>query len=498
MKVIDCHAHPRPDANYFESFDRFFKHMCMHNIEQMIISDLGDKWQAFPDSATVRTANERVKEACATTGGRVHYLVYLNPQLDDWREEFERHRHSAVGVKLWVSLRKDGDRSLDRSVEVLEYAAKCDMPVLIHAFDRTDGLTSGSVGIDGIIELGRRVPQCIIVAAHICGSWRRTIKRAADFPENVVFDLSGGYPERTEVERLLEAFGSKRLLYGSDAPGRSFASQMHKVLGSAMSDSEQYDILYENSRRIFKLKSLDALPPADSLFKWSCGDLQEDHFCFCGESPWFDHRISVAELAEKMHSAGVKRAYAVSLNAASVTDNAAENKRFLEESSTFDCIKPLKAVDLRNMAQALDMLENMDGFAGVWVSPYLHNYQLDAPEYKVFFERCAELNIVVWINTTVSDDRFRCRDLVRRCVTNAEILAFGKTAPENKYILQGIGDHQRMAAELPEYFLLEYSHLSDGEYLAEDYTGEPERLLRGSEYPFRSIDAVDNVLQGVF
>ena len=51
MKVIDCHAHPRPDVNYFDSFDRFFKHMCMHNIEQMIISDLGDKWQAFPDSA---------------------------------------------------------------------------------------------------------------------------------------------------------------------------------------------------------------------------------------------------------------------------------------------------------------------------------------------------------------------------------------------------------------------------------------------------------------
>ena len=49
---------------------------------------------------------------------------------------------------------------------------------------------------------------------------------------------------------------------------------------------------------------------------------------------------------------------------------------------------------------------------------------------------------------------------------------------------------------LPENFLLEYSRLSDGEYLAGDYNGRITRLVRGSEYPFRSYNAVDNVLLG--
>ena len=57
-----------------------------------------------------------------------------------------------------------------------------------------------------------------------------------------------------------------------------------------------------------------------------------------------------------------------------------------------------------------------------------------------------------------------------------------------------------LCKSLPENFALEYSRLSDGEYLAEQLFAEDKsvihRLCRGSEYPFREFDAVDAVLNG--
>jgi len=497
MKIIDCHVHTQPLADYRSAAERLLKHMYLHRIEQVIISDLGgSSWVAFPDSKTLQDANDRLQKFCQSTNGAASYLVYLNPQLDDWHDEFKRHCQTAVGVKLWVSLRRENDSSLARSIEVLKCAAQYELPVLIHTFDRTDGLTAGSVGINEIIELARAVPECRIVAAHACGRWRKAIKRAAEFPENIAFDVSGYYPERGMVQRFVAAFGSKRVLYGSDAPGRSFGSQLQKVFEADLSDEERSDILYNNAKRIFKLSENVPNVAAEPLPRRELADLQTDHFCFCGEAPWFDHIVSVDELAGVLNENNVKHAYTASLEAASNPDKISANKKFVDASRIYKNIHPLAAVDLSDMLQAVNQLENMAGFAGIWLSPYLHGYKLDAPEYRSFFELCAQRHYPIWINISLSDDRFRCRDLKSRCVADPEIINFALSAPENQYILQGVNNHIYWDKVLPENFLLEYSRLSDGEYLAGDYNGRKKRLVRGSEYPFRSYNAVDNVLLG--
>ena len=500
MKIIDCHVHPSAVKNYAEEFEHFISHMRSHGIGAMIASDLGDGWLAYPESDTLRRANDRLRDMSQKYTGEVFYLVYLNPQLEDWQAEFERHKASACGVKLWISLRNQADKNdLSASVNVLKAVAECQLPVLIHCFERTDGNAGGSVGIDEIIYMANQVPSCKIIAAHSNGNWRKLIAKATRVPENVFFDVSGSYPERTMVRRLVDTFGSERILYGSDAPGRSFGSQMSKVFSAKLAPQEEENILYNNCRRIFNLPEVKSVP-AVKLPKWDLPESREDNFCFAGSSPFWDHAVSVAELVAQADKLQVDTLYAASLGAIKSLDFVLENTRWLRETASYCKIKALAAVDLSDRERTVKQLENMSGFAGIWVSPYLHNWSLADRSFDWFWAECAAKKINIWINCAVSDDRFRKDDLITRVVGNDEIKSFSKFAPHNQYTLQGVGLLADLSAALPENFRLECSKLTDNEYLAEQiFTGKSgciRRLCRGSEYPFREFDSGDMVLQG--
>ena len=279
MKIIDCHVHPSAVKNYADELAHFIMHMRSHGIGGMIASDLGDGWLAYPDKETLRNANDRLRNEAEKYPGELFYLMYINPQLDNWREEFARHAKSACGVKLWISLKNPVNGTLGASIEVIKAAADCRLPVLIHCFERTGGNTGGSVGIDEIISMARAVPESTLIAAHSNGNWRKLIAKASAVPENIFFDISGGYPERTMVRKLVDCFGSKRILYGSDAPGRSFGSQLSKVFSAGLSDCEINDVLYENARRIFALPEVKDYPEK-TLPCCNLPNSNEDNFCF--------------------------------------------------------------------------------------------------------------------------------------------------------------------------------------------------------------------------
>ena len=496
MHIIDCHVHTQAVVNYHEAALRLLEHMDNHGISSMIVSDLGDNWKPFPDSKTIHIANLRLKEFSLVNQEKVHYLVYINPLLSDWIEEFNSHKDTAVGVKLWISLRQENDFSLDKSIEVLKMAAKYDLPVLIHVFETTDPLLFGSIGIDGIIELATKVPNCTIIAAHSCGSWRRTIKRCHEFPNNIYFDISGSYPERTMVSSLVSCFGADRILYGSDAPGRSFGSQLHKVIDGQLTFSQQEKILYKNAKKIFKLKDDLLNNKNKKLPQKKLANLGVDNFCFVGNCPWFDHNVTVDDLVIKLKENEVNTAYVANLDAITASNKLAANKLFRKATLKYKEICPLAVVDLNNIEEAYKQIEEINNFAGIWISPYLHNYQLNFDLYKDFFLKCSQLGINIFINVALSDDRFRYSQLKTTIIKEQDIIEFAKKAPKNKYVIQGARNHEQLSLLLPENFFLEYSKLSDGEYAAEDFTGNVQRLCRGTEYPFRSYSCVDDVLLG--
>ena len=226
----------------------------------------------------------------------------------------------------------------------------------------------------------------------------------------------------------------------------------------------------------------------------------EDNFCFAGKSPFWDHAVSVTDLVKQAQKHHVEKLYAASLSAIKSPDFYAENLRWQQETAAYKIIEPLAVADLLDKEQTLRQLDNMSNFAGVWVSPYLHCWCINDNAVKWFWQECEKRRIKVWVNCALSDDRFRDERLRTRPVGNEEIKLFGRTACKIQYVLQGTANLVDLCKSLPENFALEYSRLSDGEYLAEQLFAEDKsvihRLCRGSEYPFREFDAVDAVLNG--
>ena len=497
MDIVDCHIHAKPTENYAAELSRLIFRMENHGISKAVISDLGDGWKAFPDYDTLMTANERLREAALNSDGRLEYLVYINPQLPDWKDIFDRFIADACGVKLWISLRSE-KYGLERTKEVLELAAEHDKAVLIHTFDRTDVRSAGEVGIADVITLAKAVPECRIVAAHAGGNWRKAIAAASEIPENVVFDISGGYPERTMVNRLLSAFGCDRILYGSDAYGRSFGSQLSKIRNCSADEKDLEKILCSNSMRIFKLSPLKAVPQRKTP-SWSVPEPRADNFCFVGKGAYWDHEVTSEMLISEAERCNVDILYAASLEALTCRDKNSANLRHREDCRRYPQIRPLAAADLEDLPQALAMLDDMDGFGGVLISPYLHNYPLDYEKYAEFFDVCGSRNIPIWINTALSDDRFRDEKLQTRTVSVKEIISFVSEAPKTNYIFQGVPADAALSRALPEYCRMECSKLSDHEYAPDELfaDGVPDRLCFGSEYPFRDYGSVQSVLGGL-
>jgi len=101
-------------------------------------------------------------------------------------------------------------------------------------------------------ELGTRHPQTVFIIAHAGGMWVKAFQAARPYP-NIYFDVSGFDPERGIVETAVEALGAERILWGSDAPGRSYAAQLAKVRYAAIAERDRRLILGENAARLLHL-----------------------------------------------------------------------------------------------------------------------------------------------------------------------------------------------------------------------------------------------------
>jgi predicted TIM-barrel fold metal-dependent hydrolase len=142
-------------------------------------------------------------------------------------------------------------------------AAALGVPVLIHGFHEEEGLSADlhdelgggaahfPVRLMG--ELGRRYPDTTFIFAHAGMMWDKAIQAIKPYP-NLYLDMSGFDPERGIVEKAVEVLGAERVLFGSDAPGRTYAAQLAKVLHADISEGDKELILSGNAARLLNLR----------------------------------------------------------------------------------------------------------------------------------------------------------------------------------------------------------------------------------------------------
>src|SRR3954453_14405641 len=150
-----------------------------------------------------------------------------------------------VGVKLWVAMHAN-DPQLD---PIVERATELKAVVFQHTWIKVTGnLTGESTPMD-LAALAKRHPAAMLICGHSGGDWEQGIRAVRPQP-NISVDLGGGDPVAGITEMAVRELGPERVLYGSDAPGRSFASQLAKVHGAEIPDNAKQLILATNLKRL--------------------------------------------------------------------------------------------------------------------------------------------------------------------------------------------------------------------------------------------------------
>jgi predicted TIM-barrel fold metal-dependent hydrolase len=470
---------------------------CRVNGCSVALFSLGGALKQYPNSEEVRRANDDCLDSVQRSGGLGRFLVYLNPQNADWREELQRGVDAgATGVKLLTAF-KDEQGRLDNAVELIREVGRRGLAVLMHTWQKTQGNERGEITLVEFATLAEACPDARMVAAHSGGNWRHSLGVLRDRLPNAHLECCGYYPERGLVEALVGDVGAERVLFGSDMAGRTQASQIAKVALADIPAEQKEMVLWRNAVRVFRLGKLPPAPAAPLRPLDELPDYKTDHFCFTGSWPFHaGPSASPQELDELLAAAGIDLAYTGDLSGLLRQDLERANNAFLAACEGAGRVAPLATMSPRATNWRSTLRHLKDGFAGVVVFPYAHNWRLDAPEHAAFFRELADAHLPVWINCALADDRTRHSGLDWRAVQGGELAAFCATAPANDYVFQGLYaplvGKALDAVSGSGRFRFEVSKLTDICFAWDETVGKHglESLVMGSEFPLRHIEEV--------
>lgn len=216
-------------------------------IERLCIY-LGLRWAADPSPEDLRKQNDEVLRALSAYPDRTFGFVYLSAKhVEASLAELDRcvANGPMVGIKLWVS-----ERCNTPDIDpIIERAAALKAVIFQHAWFKTNGNEVGESSPDDLVVLAQRFPKVPMICGHTGGTWELGIRAIRSCP-NLYADLAGSDPTSGMTEMAVRELGAHRVIYGSDAGGRSFASQLAKVHGAQISDRDKQRIFCDNLRQL--------------------------------------------------------------------------------------------------------------------------------------------------------------------------------------------------------------------------------------------------------
>ncbi len=248
LRIWDLHGHLTGLGGTPEERIRWILRYARRLGIQRVVFFMGLRFRYDPTPKQFRQDNDDLMKALDAARGRALGFVYLNPKYpEESLRELDRCVRDGplVGVKLWVAARATSPGVL----AVVRRAAELKAPVYQHTWYKTTGNLPGESTPADAAQLAEACPQARIIAGHTGGQWERGI-RAIRSQKNLWAGIGGTDPCAGMVEMAVRELGPRRVLYGSDCPGRSFASQLAKVLGAEIAPEHKELILGANLRRL--------------------------------------------------------------------------------------------------------------------------------------------------------------------------------------------------------------------------------------------------------
>ena len=251
FRVWDQHAHlgAVPGSTPEERMAFLVKCMDRVGVERLIISQGYSADQHPNPVAQFRLENDRVMRAVKAFPDRAYGSVYLTPALLDFSMQ-ELNRCVRDGPMVMIGeIEAEARCNVPEMDPIAAWAAANQVPILQHEWLNAMGNGRGESTPYDVVELAKRHPKLQIVAAHLGGNWEQGI-RVIRGTKNVYAGLAGFDPGTGVVEMAVRELGAERVVFGSDVGGRSFASQLAKVLSADVPDSAKELILGGNLRRL--------------------------------------------------------------------------------------------------------------------------------------------------------------------------------------------------------------------------------------------------------
>lgn len=249
MRIWDLHTHFPSNAGFSpeQRAEKLIRVADRMGIERCCLY-MGFPWSRDPSPDKLREENEQVLKAITKFPDRLLGFVYLNPKhVDASLAELEKHVANGpmVGVKLWVA----EHCNIPEIDPIVKRAAELKALIFQHTWFKTTANYEGESTPQDLATLAQRHPDIPFVCGHTGGTWEIGIRTIAPL-KNVYADLAGSEPTAGYTEMTVRELGADRVIYGSDAPGRSFSTQLAKVLGAEISEADKEKVLSGNLIRL--------------------------------------------------------------------------------------------------------------------------------------------------------------------------------------------------------------------------------------------------------
>jgi hypothetical protein len=253
FRIWDVHSHlealqgDTPDARV----DILLEQMDRLGVERLILSQGFGQYLSHPTPDHMRQENDRIMQAVRHISGRAYGAVFLSPaNVEASLQEFDRCVRDGPMVSIG-ELQTDIRCNSPNLDPIVERAVSLNVPIHQHTWIKTTPKEPDESTPYDLVELAKRHPDAHFICGHTGGTWELGIRIIRE-TKNIYADIAGSDPTSGFIEMAVRELGAERVIYGSDVGGRSFASQIAKVVGAEISDSEKKMILGGNLRRLLQ------------------------------------------------------------------------------------------------------------------------------------------------------------------------------------------------------------------------------------------------------
>lgn len=254
--VIDTHMHQGSQGIFDLPYSDLLRQMDRHGITKGLVSSVEcsefhhDTAKPFPNPSTQLEINRKLLEKVQKSSGRLYLSFWCKCATEraDGVYDFARRNAPWVrGLKFhpFYSRLALGD---PRYVPYLELAQQLDLPVSVH----TDPM--GLSTPEQLLALARRFPQVRFIMVHMnLGTDHTDAIRCLTKADNLYGDTT--WVSEEAVTRAIRICGSKKILFGSDAPIDGDESYLHYApllkRYRENPDGVWADVMYKNAQKLF-------------------------------------------------------------------------------------------------------------------------------------------------------------------------------------------------------------------------------------------------------